>query len=197
MFLAAHVLKYVSRSSLLAPTPVFGVFTTPSPARLRCRFDFVPARPWIIRIHECETRAKASGESAEVHCGGSCGRDGAHGGRYSLRKCTLRAGDSHPVAHSPWCSCRAGRRQVCLIEAPTAVFIHRHSCRKLTLAATPTSMHCLQCYTFGRNNHGQLGLAGVKETRSPRLVSGLSSGASRGAGGVGRHVIKVVLVLLT
>lgn len=47
-----------------------------------------------------------------------------------------------------------------------------------------------KCYTFGRNNHGQLGLAGVKETRSPRVVSGLSSGASRGAGGVGRHVIK-------
>ncbi|CAM9584671.1 unnamed protein product, partial [Scytosiphon promiscuus] len=47
------------------------------------------------------------------------------------------------------------------------------------------------CYTFGRNNHGQLGLAGVKETSSPRVVSYLSSGASRGAGGVGRHVIKV------
>eukprot|EP00752_Nemacystus_decipiens_P013486 g11945.t1 len=47
------------------------------------------------------------------------------------------------------------------------------------------------CYTFGRNNHGQLGLAGVKETRSPRLVAGLSNGASRGAGGVGRHVMKV------
>lgn len=51
-----------------------------------------------------------------------------------------------------------------------------------------------QCYTFGRNNHGQLGLAGVKETRSPRVVSGLSSGASRGAGGVGRHVIKVIFM---
>eukprot|EP00903_Cladosiphon_okamuranus_P017449 g16073.t1 len=47
------------------------------------------------------------------------------------------------------------------------------------------------CYTFGRNNHGQLGLAGVKETRSPRLVCGLSSRASRGAGGAGRHVLKV------
>lgn len=51
-----------------------------------------------------------------------------------------------------------------------------------------------QCYIFGRNNHGQLGLAGVKETCAPRVVSYLASGASRGAGGVGRHVIKVSLL---
>lgn len=53
------------------------------------------------------------------------------------------------------------------------------------------SLPLLQCYTWGRNNHGQLGLAGASQTSAPRAVSYLTSGASRGAGGVGRHVIKV------
>ncbi|CAM9907301.1 unnamed protein product, partial [Laminaria digitata] len=47
------------------------------------------------------------------------------------------------------------------------------------------------CYTWGRNNHGQLGLAGVNKACSPRVVGYLVSGASRGSGGVGRHVTKV------
>ncbi|CAM9456319.1 unnamed protein product [Ectocarpus sp. 6 AP-2014] len=70
--------------------------------------------------------------------------------------------------------------------------------RKVTVVAvaagtehTAVATSSGHCYTFGRNNHGQLGLAGVKETCAPRVVSYLASGASRGAGGVGRHVIKV------
>lgn len=63
-------------------TPVLHVHLCP-----RCRCGCVPAWPRVIRI-ECETRAEASGEPKEVHCGGSCCRDGAHGGRHTLRKCT-------------------------------------------------------------------------------------------------------------
>ncbi|CAN0524385.1 unnamed protein product, partial [Scytosiphon promiscuus] len=48
-----------------------------------------------------------------------------------------------------------------------------------------------KCYTWGRNNHGQLGLAGINQACSPRVVGYLVNGASRGSGGVGRHVTKV------
>ncbi|CAM9667167.1 unnamed protein product, partial [Sphacelaria rigidula] len=46
-----------------------------------------------------------------------------------------------------------------------------------------------EVYTWGRNNHGQLGFDGLSQTNVPRAVS--FGGASRGGGGIKRHVLKV------
>ncbi|CAM9287761.1 unnamed protein product [Discosporangium mesarthrocarpum] len=46
-------------------------------------------------------------------------------------------------------------------------------------------------YTWGRNNHGQLGYEGMAQVASPRVVSALTSGTSHGGSLGGRHAIKV------
>lgn len=112
--------------------------------------------------------------------------------------CIVPLSGAHSVSRSPWCTADVVRGGTSARGEPSERDGESFLLERLRSQAFPPktdvdlfNFFVWQCYTFGRNNHGQLGLAGVKETRSPRLVSGLSSGASRGAGGVGRHVIKV------